>query len=353
MPPLVLGVDLRCLSADGSPGRGIEHASRELWSTLCEVSSVYSIVCVGFAPTGAIIDHEANIHRLIGSRGRHLRQAMKKYPVDALLIPSGAVPWGISVPCYPWVHDVAIFQHPEWFPQSWFQRQITTRLFVRGLKRARHIFVISQSSKQDVSALLPHLSDRMSVTGQGIVTRTVRTTAVKPRHPFALLLGSTEKRKNVSFIKNLWPQVKDRVMSKGIECVIAGLRGWDDPVDDETEGIRRITCVSDSERDQLMQQATIMIIPSLYEGFSRVALEGMNAGIPVLTSDRGALPEIVGQGGICLSLDHPHDWVEVIVEAFEGSARMEALKQRAQDHAQTFSWKKTAHIMLAKISSDG
>lgn len=51
------------------------------------------------------------------------------------------------------------------------------------------------------------------------------------------------------------------------------------------------------------RQARVVLVPSVWrESFGRVAAEALLNGIPVVASDRGALPEVVGAGGVCLPL---------------------------------------------------
>ncbi len=347
----LLGVDLRCLPTDGSPGRGIEHAARELWSALCEASGDHGVECVGFIPGGSTIDHVSSVIRLSGRRGSHLRHVLARHAVTALLVPSGAVPFGISVPCYPWVHDGAIFEHPEWFPQSWLKRQLTTHLFLRGLRSAPHIFAVSQCAGREIEVLLPSSRGRITVTGQGIASSPFKNGDRPVTSSYALVLGSTERRKNVDFIISWWSALQQRLAPETLSLVIAGPHGWDeDQRKVHHPSIIRLAMVTDHERDNLLCHATMILIPSLHEGFSRVALEGMSWGIPVLTSDRGALPEVVGDGGMVIPLN-PEAWMSAIEMVVRDSDVREALKRRALERSKVFSWTKTAQIMLAKISS--
>ena len=41
----------------------------------------------------------------------------------------------------------------------------------------------------------------------------------------------------------------------------------------------------------------MLVLPSLDEGFGLPALEAMSAGVPVVASNRGSLPEVVGSAG--------------------------------------------------------
>jgi glycosyltransferase involved in cell wall biosynthesis len=60
------------------------------------------------------------------------------------------------------------------------------------------------------------------------------------------------------------------------------------------DAVRFTGPVPDDELVRLLQTATLVAIPSLYEGFSLPALEAMACGTPLVTTDAGALPEVVG-----------------------------------------------------------
>src|SRR4029453_14301618 len=64
---------------------------------------------------------------------------------------------------------------------------------------------------------------------------------------------------------------------------------------------RDVECVgdvSDDRREALFAGARALVLPSLDEGFGLTALEAMSAGVPVLASNRGSLPEVVESGGL-------------------------------------------------------
>lgn len=58
---------------------------------------------------------------------------------------------------------------------------------------------------------------------------------------------------------------------------------------------------------QLYREAQVAVVPSLYEGFSLPAIEAMASGTPLVATDAGALPEVVGRGGDTAVLVPPRD----------------------------------------------
>src|SRR5207302_8794942 len=74
--------------------------------------------------------------------------------------------------------------------------------------------------------------------------------------------------------------------------------------------IARLGWVDARARADLLAGATVFTYPSLYEGFGLPPLEAMHAGVPVVATDAGALPEVIGGAA---RLVPPGD-VEALVE---------------------------------------
>lgn len=82
---------------------------------------------------------------------------------------------------------------------------------------------------------------------------------------------------------------------------------------------------------RLYRRARIVLAPSVWEEtWGRIATEAHVNAVPVVASDRGGLPEAVGEGGLCLPLDAPIEaWVDAVRAMFED----EALYQRYREGA--------------------
>lgn len=322
-----LGIDARGI--DAGPGAGIAHATRELVDALQE-----------YAPTAGV---ELVVYRETMS-GSQLSSQLMRDKIDRVFVASGAVSPFIGGDVYPWVHDLAIFRHPEWFPQSFWKRFLTTRLFLKGLRRAKHIFSVSEDTKRNIKGIAGINESRITVTYQGI-RGSLGFARDEDRHgeKYALILGTVEPRKNIAFIDELWGDVRRQVPDA--KLLIAGRNGWGNVSIRNAERIER---VSDEERDCLIANASMLLLPSHHEGFGRTALEAMAQGVPVIASNRGAIPEVVDGAGVLLGPGDREGWVAAIVDGFAG--RIDG--RVGIEQAKRFSWERTARIILAKIAED-
>lgn len=338
---------------DGSKGAGVEHAARELWEVMHQEQEKYNLELVGLVGEGAFLESEEGVVRLRNDSGGELRRALRerKGKMDALFVPSGAITWGIDVPTYPWVHDLAIFDHPEWFPQSWVKRHMTTWLYVRGLRCARHIFAVSKDTSKAIQRIAEIKPSCITVTYQSSKKKEMTASSSLVQGEYVLILGTVEPRKNIPFIISLWSEVERR-LGRSVPLIIAGRDGWGDVIIPNHSSIKRIRSFDDDQRDQLICNASILLLPSLHEGFGRLALEAMQEGVPLITSDRGALPEVVGSGGQILSLERPEAWIEKIVSTLSSPEEKARWKASGARQAEKFRWETVAQTILAKLSEN-
>src|SRR5581483_3003422 len=90
----------------------------------------------------------------------------------------------------------------------------------------------------------------------------------------------------------------------------------------------------------LMGGADVFCLPSVFEGFGLPALEAMACGAPVIVSDRGALPEVVGDAGIICSTE-PAEVSAAVARVIAEPELAERMRQAAIERAAGFSWART------------
>jgi len=106
--------------------------------------------------------------------------------------------------------------------------------------------------------------------------------------------------------------------------------------------VARAGYVADGERRALLSGAEVLAYPSLYEGFGFPVMEGFAANVPVLTSDRSALPEVAGEAAVLVD---PHDPVAIAAGLSQllGDADLRnVLRAAGTARVATFTWERCA-----------
>ncbi len=297
MSKKIIGVDLRCLPADGSDGAGVAHAARALCEHLSKFDVRSSMFDLRFYVTEGASWEIGDVVKLKDATGRSLRNAMMDKSCDLLFVPGGSIAPALNVPTIPWVHDLIIFEHPEFFDQSWSQRHITTYLFKKGLKRASAILAVSEYTKSQIVKLLKIDSRKIVVTHEGgdsvlgeipITKYQIRRAEAKQfcenelglTRDFVLCLGTMEPRKNVAMLMRAWKEAK-RKSANAPDLVVAGANGW--KFEDVEEGIKNLTAIesqffyrykslTEDQKRTLLFAATMVMVPSLDEGLGLLHL---------------------------------------------------------------------------------
>ncbi len=163
-----------------------------------------------------------------------------------------------------------------------------------------------------------------------------------------LFLGTLEPRKNVGTLLDAYALLLRRG-SKVPPLVLAGrataaATDWLARIAEPPLAghVRHVGYVSGEDRERLFASARVLVLPSLDEGFGLTALEAMSAGVPLVASNRGSLPEVVGNGG---TLVDPENAVE-LAAAIEHLATNEGAAAEARRaglaRAKTFTWDASA-----------
>ncbi len=173
-----------------------------------------------------------------------------------------------------------------------------------------------------------------------------------PPSPFILFVGTLEPRKNLPMLIRVYHQLRQE-KRVDVPLVLVGKKGWlyEEIFDtirqlDLQEQVIHLPGISDDQLVQLYQMAGVLVTPSFYEGFGLPALEAQHCGCPVIVSNRGSLPEIVGPQGIQLDPDDESAWARAIEQVLTDTTLRQQMVQTGYAQAKTFSWQKTAELTL-------
>lgn len=269
------------------------------------------------------------------------------------------LPMGHNVPSVVTIHDLKYIRHPEFFPElSWLKRVYMRMMIQQSLDRAKKIISVSQATKDDLLSLFNVNEDKICVIPHG-VTQTENSVSEKNddallrfgiEKPYILFVGERRPHKNLVRLVQAFKVLNDRVKGQ-VGLVIAGKTYKDYDAPEKTavqcgiqEKVVFTDYVTDAELESLYKQASMLILPSLYEGFGLPLLEAMKRSIPVLGSNCTSIPEVIEDAGLLFdatSLDDMADKMERILFDFEFA---NSLAQKGKERSQLFSWKTTAQM---------
>ncbi len=232
-----------------------------------------------------------------------------------------------------------------------------TREKLRGVtgslvERATVVLTISESNRTEIIEHYSVPEDRLLVTPLGVDPVFFEPFERSPQDvPHILMLGTLEPRKNIP--RSL--RALEVILEKGLEArmVIVGPKGW---LHDEIfelmerpllkEAVTYLGEVKDHALLAILRNSAMLAYPALWEGFGLPVVEAMAAGIPVLTSDRGALREIANDAA---HLVDPTS-VEAIADGFEkiltDVSYWNELSTLGQARARAFTWNECASRTL-------
>jgi glycosyltransferase involved in cell wall biosynthesis len=249
------------------------------------------------------------------------------------------------------IHDLSPLEHPEWFRAgfaAWY------RLFLPVLaRRVKQVFTPTEYLRQKV--LQRFGITKVSVTPNGVDHSIFHPGAPRSRSDvpdgYILFVGTLEPRKNLHLLLQAWKEIKDEF--KATWLVVVGASGSvfkavNLPL--ELERVRFLGYVNDETLAGLYANALLFVLPSQEEGFGLPALEAMACGSPVIVSDGGALPEVVGQAGEIFCLSDPHGLTDVLREYLGNHQLRSVLKDKGLQHSNRFSWQATAEIVWKSLN---
>ncbi len=89
--------------------------------------------------------------------------------------------------------------------------------------------------------------------------------------------------------------------------------------------------VSDAELEQLWQAIDVLVIASRYESFGLVAAEAMCRGVPLIVTNAGALPEVVGDAAVVVPVDSPARLAAAIDRLLADPVERMSLQRRGRE----------------------
>src|SRR5258708_16376853 len=275
---------------------------------------------MGYGPPGGFAHVPEASYRLLPQTrfiGRHLQwpAAIRRLKPDAYFGPAGAMPLGkLGCPSVITIHDLAIYQNPNWFPRQ----PLSTALVVpRSVLRADRVIAVSESTAEDVVKVFGINRKRIDVVPHGISPKFRPMTSqeladarsrLKLPERFVLFVGTIEPRNNLPTLLEAWAMMRDRP-----DLVVVGAWGWlyeDVHAQMERLGpsLHHMQGRAPAALPPADNLARVLAHPAWYEGFGLPPLEAMPCGTPVVVSARSSLPDVVDGAGLVVPAEQPDPW---------------------------------------------
>jgi glycosyltransferase involved in cell wall biosynthesis len=282
----------------------------------------------------------------------------------ASTVPTGRVPFVSTI------HDVT----PRLMPSHAKRVTMLQRFLLwSAAKFSRAIITDSECSKRDLINLYGLPESKVSVVYLGYDSavfngasgnlesqaRLLKTLGISK--PYLLHHGTIQPRKNLRRLIEAYRLLLERKRSLDLDLVLAGPLGWEyeQTVAAANNGggnrgrVVLPGALTDADLATLIKGASLVVVPSLYEGFCLPMVEAMASGAPTVAAKASCLPEV--SGGVLKYFDPEsvEDMASCLQQVLESEATRMELAQKGKSRAGYFSWQRCAEETLAVLRKYG
>ncbi|HZI99494.1 MAG TPA: glycosyltransferase family 1 protein [Gemmatimonadaceae bacterium] len=253
------------------------------------------------------------------------------------------------------VHDVNYLGHKGW--RTGIGRTAFRFFAERTVKRADRIIAVSNFSRDEIVRHMRVKPEKVTVVHSAGREATPRKTNGSAKsevirnlsRPYIMAFSALSAHKNIPRLINAFARIASIVPH---DLVLVGhmpVKSAERAEMEAAGGHDRIHFtgyVPESDVSSLLQNASLFAFPSLYEGFGLPLLDAQNAGVPVVASSAGALPEIAGNSAVMFDPHSEEDMAKAMKRALLDPDLRTRLVEKGHENAQSFSWDRTARETL-------
>ncbi len=278
-------------------------------------------------------------------------QPFIKYNLDVVHVPHFNVPFQRRNKLVITIHDLVYLKFPESRP--YFRGIVAKRVITNAVKKADRIIAVSENTKRDIIKEFPYAKRKIEVIYEAAdpifckIDDEMRKENIRKKYKLPrdiiLFVGSLKKHKNIERLIDAYTDLKSKVIQHKL-IIVGRYRPR------EAEILRKIEStdalylgeIPTEDLVSIYNLASLLIIPSLYEGFGLPALEAMACGTPVIASSSASLPEVIGDAGVLFDAQDKSDIFDKIYEVLKDEDLRQGLIKKGFKRTRSFSWVKTA-----------
>ncbi|MEI7011144.1 glycosyltransferase family 1 protein [Leptospira licerasiae] len=274
---------------------------------------------------------------------------------DLLDIPHFNVPLKFLDRSVVTIHDIIPFRMKQF--HSSFLKQVYMKLvFLLISKKAKRIITVSDFTAKDLTEVFSFSPSRMRTIYNGLDQKTfspkndpekkkfLKQYGLKP--DYLLSVGIGKEHKNLGFVlrslKKLWSEKKIKANwvlagsgGKLPEYLAEDAKGWEDR-------IKLVPYLSEQELATLYSSASLLVYPSLYEGFGFPPVEAQSCGCPVYSSNTSVLPEILEDTAFFFDPNDPQSFETGLLKLLDSPKLLNSKTKAGFKNSKRFDWKRSA-----------
>lgn len=276
---------------------------------------------------------------------------IKRLRPDFAYFPNFNVPLIKLCPYVVTIHDLIYLLYPKDSP-SYLSFCYARFMLRKAVHLADIVITDSEYSRRDIIHYLKVLEKKVSVIPAGVgngfkpMDKTPARAKIERKYnikrDFILYVGNHHYHKNISALIDAYSRLKEKSF---YNLVIAGKRSWRTKELEQKVKKRKLQgdiiftdFIPEGDLPWFYNAATCFVFPSLYEGFGLPPLEAMACGVPVIASNKGSLPEILGEAPIYIDPLKTEELKEAMEKVLTSTGLRQELREKGIMQAGSFSW---------------
>jgi glycosyltransferase involved in cell wall biosynthesis len=267
------------------------------------------------------------------------------------------------------IHDLAMHACPELKNENKdFENSLMQSLNPKG-----YALCNSQSTRNDLIKFAGYPENRSGIFYLGVKSEILQylnnnegmnaseinsMLNIPTKARYILSLSTIEPRKNLPTALRAFQFACEALGTADLYYVITGVQGWgeissciDKMPFKIQEKIRLTGYLEDRFIPHLYRGALCFLYPSLYEGFGMPPVEAMACGTPVITSDRGSLPEVVGKCAEVFDAYDAQGMAQAITKWYLNFDMRSLDSKRSKLYVEKFTWEQSVQSIISFINS--
>ena len=279
-----------------------------------------------------------------------------KQKLDLVHFPHWNVPLNMKTRFVVTIHDLILLEQPKsarattrnplFYAIKYWAYKIVIR---NAIMRSKHIIAVSEYTKRSILKHFPNTDpNKITVIHEGLTSLPTppilaNELSIAPPGPYLLYVGNSYPHKNLERLTRAFEQIvpdfpKLRLVLAGRTDVFFERMEQLIAESPANQSIEQIANPTDEELSILYAGATLYVFPSLSEGFGLPPLEAMQFNVPVISSNKTSLPEILGKAANYMNPESAEEMAIAITELLKDSQRQSTLREHARVQIQKYDW---------------